>query len=227
MARTMGGTTTTKFDVQTHPQTIMKLDAITEQINTVVQNINDPILKDIQQLKESQSSMSISLMECEESLKTHMFKQSELEEILIKIFRSKLFRFLNFFGKWVLYTPDDRILINSPENQESINKMRLTAKIVGYSSRKMKGVAIYRANDHYKQLVVKQFIDNHGRTFNEYTYRGAFDPAVKAIRFNKYTISVGDELKQFYDDKVHHFQCTATSPNVKWKEFESVGFPED
>lgn len=132
-SRTTGGTYTNKFDITTHPTLLDQMDEIRSSINRIM----DPELRvmngRIDQLNAQTANQFDGVTQRLWVVERELDRVSSRLRMLESFFRSRFFRFLNFFGRWFIYAPDGSIYENTEENRKLIEDLFSSAAMRGSS----------------------------------------------------------------------------------------------
>ena len=123
-SRTPGGGVTYRFDHTTPSDTLERLETMDERIESIVNRLNDPILTGIERVNGRVDDQNRNITEIASAI-------SEPVQLFNFFIRTRFFRLLNFFGRWFIYGPDDRIYINNQHNRELVKAIPGTTKTEG------------------------------------------------------------------------------------------------
>ena len=193
-SRMASGKTTNKFDKETNHETLDKMMTITTKLNKVVTEIDDPIKVDIEKLQNRCDTLDTENSAIRIQLAEMTAKYDALRAQVRAFLTSRFFRFLNFFGRWLIYAPDGSIYVNTPENRHLVETMRSTPNIDGSSTEESK----YRLVD---KLETVNLLNGAGERIVLYRFHGTLREAIDVLRVRGITPHAGDMLNTLQDKK--------------------------
>lgn len=193
-SRMASGKTTNKFDKETHHETLDKMMTITTKLNKVVTEIDDPIKVDIEKLQNRCDTLETENSAIRTQLAEMTAKYDALRTQVRAFLTSRFFRFLNFFGRWLIYAPDGSIYANTPENRHLVEAMRSTPNIDGSRTEESK----YRLVD---KLEIVNLLNGVGERIVLYRFHGTLREAIDVLRVRGITPHAGDMLNTLQDQK--------------------------
>ena len=218
-SRTAGGSTTNKFDNITHPEMLDRMDGMKKQLGMLTQDLEDPIKVDIKHLKEANNARLTDQQELRALVNDHITETQQLLQLFSYFLHTRFFRFLNFFGKWFIYGPDDRVYINTPENRELIKHLLSDPKTEGLSHKTTK-----KSNEKLKVYEYTNGI-RPNETLLVYEYDGTFDEAIQAIKELGSELKSGDMIHTKPDDREYVYD-PLNQRHKEWGQMLSTLFPK-
>lgn len=190
-SRMASGKTTNKFDKETNHETLDKMMTITTKLNKVVTEIDDPIKVDIEKLQNRCDTLETENSAIHIQLAEMTTKYDALRAQVRAFLTSRFFRFLNFFGRWLIYAPDGSIYANTPENRHLVETMRSTPKKEGF-----------RGHDSENDvLTIIDLTNGNGRSFRLFRFKGTLDGAKDEFKRRHIDLQLGDHLETLGDGK--------------------------
>ena len=201
-SRTSAGTTTNKFDKETHYETLDQMDELRKTINGTDARIEKavaPVRENVEQLKRSDNLRASQIVDVNsriDDLDTTMKTLAEVLKLFTFFISTRFFRFLNFFGKWFIYAPDDRIYANTPQNREFVKN--------ALSDPKTRGLTDGNSEDSFpsKEIVFSRFrYYQDGAAHTMYIFNGDYSDAILGLDAKGITPVPGDKLFTRADGK--------------------------
>ena len=194
-SRFPSGKSTTKYDTQTPPETLNTVVNIGDRITKITAMVEGPIRKDIDNLEAKVGSCRdrIDVLNHDVGqIRSSTTQMNSVLELFIHFIHSRFFRFLNFFGRWFIYGPDDRIYINNEQNRNLVKTMLSTPKKEGL-----------RGHDSENEdiLTVLDLMDGTGRSFRLFRFKGTLDGAKDELKRRHILLQLGDHLETLGDGK--------------------------
>lgn len=138
-SRFPSGKSTTKYDQQTPSETLTTVVNIGDQITKITAMLEGPIREDIYNLDAKVGSCRDKidvLNNSVDQLWSSTIQMDSVLELFSHFIHSRFFRFLNFFGRWFIYGPDDMVYVNNERNRKFIKSVTTNRNSDGSTDQK-------------------------------------------------------------------------------------------
>ena len=220
MARLAAGTYSTKFDQMTDNMTKEELQKLKSRLD----EIEDPRLTridaEVSDIKDNAAHISSLVSDTRIDVNRWSEELTFWVELMDHLLHTKFFKFLNFFGKWVIYGSDDKVYPNIQKYRDYIAKERLDANIRGSTPEYTKNLKTFGTSSD-SPLQIGVIYTNTGDEHQLYQFKGDMESdigmlqqAIHCLDMCKLDPKLGEFLYLPQTDELFYYDIRTIDGNI-------------